>query len=380
MFVKKIFIIYLVITVSILVGCNSNLNSKESVNHTLSISLGGYKINDQVTPQIINESDKYKDIELKELNSKINSTMSEIYFLDEENIILSLKNNNSSDNPQENYDLYKYNLSKDVLTFLCSEYVFKGSSTINVKDCNNFSITTNGSYLAIENNKAKILRDLFNEARNKYPGVSAVYYNEDNNKILLGVLRPSQEAYLTDEGLESFQKLPFKNIYRVQWADKENVLVAYTEDSGGILAKYNIIDETYQVTNLPENNYFIDPVISDKGIIRFLYLNDPYHEMPWGFLDINKGIIDRIYFENCNPISIVRNNRMVGFSQTNPSNNLNSKLFLYNNETKTTIIRNDSVDYPCCVAVSPNGSKVIYGAGIREGKKYYINTKSVDNY
>lgn len=229
-------------------------------------------------------------------------------------------------------------METDTLILLCPGYTLYHDSYIMVKDINNFSIVTGTSYLKIKDNKKAIQRNVFQEAKTKYQYVNAVFYHEDNDKMLVlenDMITRNSSAYVTDSQFSASQKLPFEDIYRVQWADKDHVLVAYKEKDGkSVLAAYNIEDKNIKITALPSNHYFIDPVPSDHGIIRFLYLDDPRTEMPWGFLDLNKGTIDRIYFESCNPESIMRNGRMAGFSQSSSENNQNNQLFLFDNSTK----------------------------------------------
>ncbi|MDD2422163.1 MAG: hypothetical protein PHU78_08515 [Heliobacteriaceae bacterium] len=379
---KIMYYIFLILLVSFFgtIGCNAKINSESPNTGSPSINTVSsfYSINNEIKPAIIDEASKFNNSELRRLNEKINpKSIMEIYFLDDNNIIFSA-NNDAKEGMF--YVLYKYNLKDNKLMFLCSEYMLYNDCFVNVKDSSNFSITRCGTFIKVENNKVITKQNaIINEAKRRYPYVTEAFFNADNNKVLLregDVNNKVNGAYITDIKFTSAQKLPFENIYRVQWMDNENILVAYDDSrSNSILAKYNLEDESIKTTVLPEGNYFIDPVISDNGIIKFLYLDSrTVNGSPRGFLDLNKGIIDRVYFESCNPSSIVRNNLMAGFSQNSPENVITNKLFLYDNNTKTITIRANPIDYPQAVAVSPDGKAIIYVAGSGSGEsKFYLN-------
>lgn len=370
-------------------GCNTTSNSTSPQNNnstTTSNSLDNgsslYVINNEIKPQIINDSINYKNSELTNLNKKINfKAISDLYFLDNSNIIYSVINGKNSANDNENSDLYKYDLENNILTLLAPDYTLYSDSYIVVKDSSNFSIISNDTFLTIKDNSVKVKRNFFNEVKSKYPYVTAAFYNEENDKILIlenDLITKNFNAYITDNQISSPLKLPFSNIYRVQWADKDNVLVAYKEsNSKSLLATYNLSDKSTKITTFPDKNYFIDPIMSDNSIIRFLYLDNANTEKPWGFLDLNKGTIDRVFFESSNPTSIVRNGRMAGFSQKITGNNKTNKLFLYDNLAKKITIRNDSVEYPQHLAVSPDGNTIVFVAGNPAGEsRFYINRKA----
>lgn len=405
---KKQFFIVIIIFIlvsCIIVGCNSNggttspkddlssipsdkgssvgtTSSKDDLSSVSSDdSSSYYSVSEEIKPKVIEDSVNYKDTYLEDLSKKINySAVGEICFLDDKNIIFSVSNNkNDYDYPTKNADLFKYNIETNVLSLLCPEYTLYYGDSVSVKDSNNFSITSRTHYLSIKENKVEILRDIFSEAKKKYVDVTSAFYNENNNKILiLENILNKNNAYIVDNQLNNPKKLPFKNIYRVQWADKDTILVAYKESiRTSVIATYNLHDESVKITRLKEGIHFIDPIVFDNNIVRFLYHDEPHGEAPWGFLDLNKGVIDLILFESCNPMSMVSNNRMVGFSNTNQNYMSASKLFLYDNDSKTMTIRNSEVYYPIAVAVSPDGKKIIYSSSDGKGGecKFYLNIK-----
>lgn len=380
---KKIYILF---TMLLLFGC-TGCYSPASDQDTSNISAGSevepvslpYTVNDVIKPEIIDESSQYTNIELTDLNKNNNyKPITEVYFLDNENIIFSVPNEKKDADASEACDLYKYNFKSKVTTVVCQGFVLYCDCNIRVKDFNNFSIIKNGLYLKIENNEVKIKRNLFKEIKDKYPLARKVYYNEENNKVIIfqeDIISKTNVVFITESDFSIAKKLPFENVYRVQWADKNNVLVAY-KDSNNELAKYNLSNGSIVTTTLPKDNYFIDPVISDNGIIRFLYLNDSRKETPWGFLDLNKGSINRVCFESCNPTSIVRNARMAGFFESD-SDDFISRLFLYDNHTENITVRNNSVELPQALAVSPDGKTILFVSGNLNGEsKFYINKKS----
>jgi hypothetical protein len=255
-----------------------------------------YTISKEIKPTVKNEATKYQNVEFTDLNKYNFKIISELYFLDSDSIIFSADNGKNKPNIE---DLYKYNLKTKTLSLLCPEYTLYGDEYINVKDAGNFSIIKDGFYIRIENNKVKVKRNLLVEAIKKNSYASSVFYNENNDKMLLlqtkmvsKTIAPVTDgflttAYVTKSDFSSPQSLPFKYVSRVQWANDKNVLVCYKDSNNkSYLAKYNLSDKSIVTTALPDKTYFIDPVISDNQIIRFLYLETQGLTFrPWGFLD-----------------------------------------------------------------------------------------------
>lgn len=284
-------------------------------------------------PQIIDELSNCSTIELSDLNIRtMNKPISEIFFLDNENIIFSLYNDKSNVDTANNFDLYKYNISSNKLTLLCLGYTLYCDDMVVVRDINNFLIINNKSYLDIEDSKVKIKRDVLSEAKAKFEYAVSAIYNESNNKILIleNSIEPMiNKVYITDERLNNQEELPFENIYRAQWADNDHVLVACKDNTGNsLLIKYSLTNKDSITTFLPEGTYFIDPLVFDKDIVRFLYLEDPRIEIPWGFLSLKNNIINLVNFDSCNPTSIVRSGEMAGFSLINANDYTTSTTYL----------------------------------------------------
>ncbi|ABZ84142.1 hypothetical protein HM1_1572 [Heliomicrobium modesticaldum Ice1] len=219
-------------------------------------------------------------------------------------------------------------------------------------------------------------RNLINEVKEKFPNVNDVFFNEENNKLLIlenDFKTKTSAVYLTDNKFLSTEKLPFVNAYRAYWVDKNHVLVAYKEGNKSILAKYNLADKSASLTNLPDNNTFLDPQISNDEIIRFFY-KEPSAEKPWGFLDLDKKMIIRAFFKESNPVSSVQNGRMGGFTES--SSQAKKQLFLYEIASNKMIVRSEDVDNPYALAVSPDGENIIFAVSTPNGEtRLYSNRK-----
>lgn len=346
--------------------------SKSSSAATPAASSLQYTVKDVVSPKTVDRSASYTTFELDAL-SKLGS-VSGIYFLDDDNFIFSAKNGKVDDqNPDSEYDLYKYNLKTETLTRICEGVMLDVDDTVAVKDADNFSIIDNNSYYKIKNNRLVNTHDYTCTRYNEHFVCDAVY-NEANGKLLFTETDQSGKitaAYVSDSDLSSPQQLPFSGIYRVQWADKSHVLVAFKEGDKSVLAKYGLDDKSVVLTELPYNNFFIDPVICDNGSIDFMYLETRDAAKPVGLLNTTDGTISRIYFEDCNPKSLVRNGQIAAFTDSGDEH----KLFLYNTKDNTSMIRGTVHDYPFAVAVSPNGSTIAFASSDLTGKRtFYINT------
>lgn len=335
----------------------------------------------------VDDSSAYQTGELTELNEILAKTIpdqklrivTDLYFLDDEHLIFSVNNGSNKDNPEESCDLYRYGLESKELKLLCRGYMLYCDSTVTVKDAHNFSISRGGSYLKIQNDAVHSKRFLFWEARKTFPAAAAVFYNEENDKMLIleaDLISKTNKAFVTAGDFTSPEQLPFKNIYRVQWADNKRVLVAYKDGNhNSFLALYNLTDESTTTLTLPEKSFFIDPVIYDQDLIRYLYLDEPANEGPWGFLNLNTWQADHIYFECSVVVSLVKNGRMAGFIPSSSQNiHLNNQLFVYDNTGKEISLRDRTVDYPQALAVSPDSRSIVFTVVNPAGEsKFFLN-------
>lgn len=360
-------------TSSITSSTSNSASSSEpsSINSSHTDSSSPYTIKDVVKPNINDRSSSYRTSELTALNKK---NISSIYFLDDENFIFSAKNGKTDEeNTDHEYDLYKYNLTTDTLTRICEGVMLYIDNTVKVKDSDNFSIISNGSYSKIENNKLTQSRNFRNEGKDKNLSICDAFYNEESGKLLFTEADASGNttaAYVSGADFSSPEKLPFSGIYRVQWVDSNHVLVAYKDGEKSVLAKYGLDDKSTILTTLPENNFFLDPLICDNGLIEFLYLEPQNMEHPRGLLNTNDGTISRVYFDSCNPESQPRNGRIAAFTDSDEE----KQLYLYNTADNTSTIRGKAQGYPSSVAVSPDGKTIVFFCTDFSGsRKSYIN-------
>ncbi|KUO60311.1 MAG: hypothetical protein APF84_04245 [Gracilibacter sp. BRH_c7a] len=335
----------------------------------------------------VDESSTYNNSELTELNAEIEKIFSDnekrfvsgdICFLDNDNIIFSVYNGHSNEIPEKGHDIYKYNLETKKLELLCQEFMIYYDSTVNIKDARNFSILRDGSYLLIEDDNVKTKRYLRSEAKEAFQYPNDVIYNESNDKILIrenDLITKTNRAFVTANDFTSPIKLPFNNIYRVQWADNDNVLIAYKDSNyNSYLVKYNLKNKSKVPISMPDNYWFIDPVITDNGIIKFLYLNEPINKTPWGFYDTTTGEINYLFFECPVGVSPVRNGRIAGYIPSFYEDlNQNNQLFIYNNTTKKISLRDRSIDRPQNVAVSPDETRIIFTITAEGKSKFILN-------
>lgn len=371
-----------IITVFILLLCISGC-SKAVTNNVSGIknTAQSYTFKDEIKPISNDDSTFYKNTELTVLNNKNKlRPISTLYFLDDKNIIFSAMENSDNLNDIVNCNLYKYNLDNDELILICPNFLIDQDSYINLKDSDNFSICTFDTYLKIESNKVKTKRNIFIDAKQKFNYVNSVLYNEENNKLLIfedDTVSKTNGAYICDSKLINSEKLPFNNIYRVQWANNSNVLIAYKQNNQSLLARYNLIDKSIIVTELPVDNYFIDPIRSENNIIRFLYLDNPRTEIPLAFLDLNDSTVKRIKLDNPNPISIIKNGKIAFFSPASANSTTLNNLMVYDITAQKLSVRVGNIELPQALAVSPDGNMIIYVVGSSDGAegKFMINKK-----
>lgn len=381
-----------ILLIAALGGCSDGKDAASSTSPapssqqsgSMTKALPAITVGNETTPKSDDEADKYEDTLLSDLNDKLGGrSVGDIYFIDNNTILFSVYNSKSTDKT-EKYDLYKYGLKEKALTLLCKGFTLSYNDFIKVTDTNNFSIIGNGVYLKITDNAAKTKRNFLDEAKADYPYACSAVYNENNGKLL--ILENDSDmnindAYITNTDFTSPTKLAFKNVSSVCWADANTALIAYKDaDASVYIAQYSLSKKSTVVTKLPDKSYFIDPVMSDGGMIRSMYLQSITDlGTPWGFLNVNTGVYDRVYFKSCNPFSMVRSGRMAAFTRdmTSADTYLTAtELYLYDNSTKTKTVRSKNISSPSGIAVSPDGKTIVYttyqtDAGIR----FYINQK-----
>jgi hypothetical protein len=379
-------------------GCEDNSykatsanNSSSSANSSISLAVTSsydpsspYIIQSVVNPVTVDESSAYTTTELTALN-KLNKAkfIGSLFFLDNNTIIYSAQNGKKIDNDFDtDYDLYKYNLTTDVLTHICSG--IRNFNSVTIKDINNFSLSNGNNYFKIENNKLTASHYFLKEGeKSGHNTIGDAFYNEQTGKLLFsesGKTGTITGTYVSDINFSSPQKLPFSRIYRVQWLDNTHVLVGYKDGDKSLLAKYGLNDKTTIVTTLPDKNFFIDPSACNNGIIEFMYLETQSEERPIGFLYPESGTISRVSFTDCIPSSLLNNGRMVSYTNVPWGSSEKSKLNLYDTATNTNTLRGDFPNYPGSNAVSPDGSTIVFSSYTNVNNnvvdKFYINKKA----
>jgi hypothetical protein len=238
-----------------------------------------YKVEDVIKPLITDQSSVYRTTELTGLSKRFYQRDIEgIYYLDNQTILFSASNGlKTYYNPDACYDLYRYNLKTEKLTKIRAGFNIS-DCTVNVQSPSDFSILRTGTYLKIKNSQVIVSREVTEEAEKHYRYLQDSYFNESANKYILfcGKYYGKEyisTVYLTNSTFSSSQKLPFSGVYRVQWADSTHILLAYKSGSRSLLANYSLKDKTSTITTLPAKTCFIDPILSDQGLIRFTYLD-----------------------------------------------------------------------------------------------------------
>jgi hypothetical protein len=367
-------------------SASSSASSSQSASSQISSSSlnesgnSSFKILSETKPILSDKSSSYQSIELP-VPDNLKTTVSGIYFLNDDEIVFSAVNGKTDVDTEKNYDLYKYNLKSKALNKICSGFMLYIDDTITVKDTDNFSICGDGSYVRIENGKTAEIHYFRDESKKaNINNVNDAIYNEVAGKLLYSVTNKGgniTDIYLSNINFSSSERLPFENVYRIQWEGNDHVLVAYKDGSKSMLADYSVKDKSSVLTELPDNNYFIDPLVCDNGLIRFFYLEVNDSKAPYGFLDVQKGTISRVLFDEANPISLMRSGKMAAFSESGSYPNTVSTLYLYDTATNQSIICGTKVKNPDTAAVSPNGTTIVYTCSVANGNKvldnFYIN-------
>jgi len=295
--------------------------------------------------------------------------------LDSNTVLVSLKEED------ETNALYKYNIKANKLTIMCKDFLLYNDSYVKVTDANHFSVFRPGSYLKIVNNKISVKLDFSDDNKQN------VQYNEDNKKLLFtkensedknkNPDRYSLAAYWANEDFSDEEKLPFEGVYSVQWADNENILVAYKSGAeGSFLARYNITTKHKSITELQYRKYFYNPVISNSQFIGFLYEDSCQKYTPYGFLDLSRGTYNGVMLEDANPVSVVNNGYLAAFRglQEDKAEPL-TQIYTYSYGSNTIELRSTkTIKNPSQCAISKDGKVVIFTTEDNGETKFYRNT------